>query len=349
MLPASNRGCGINIGFPDVCLTPIAGVPVPIPYPNFAAHAMAAPFCATVTVTGMNALNQGSLIPMTSGDEPGVAHPTVKGTGAFTMGNPVVFIEGLPGINLLCPTTGNNANDGLGAVLVPDAVNVFYTHATSGGAAARAMDLPALERHTSSLTASDRFEASMLPEGIGVIALRVFSSDVLGRVHEAVRRFEATGLRGLILDLRGNPGGELGAFVALAGDFLEDGSEIATLTDADGDASVRRARGEPLYRFPVALLVDRGTASAAELFAGCLQAHGRAIVIGETTYGKGTAQRVLPGTDAAGAIYATVAVCSLPGGARVEGVGVRPDVDALGDAAVHAAALAALAATSSSR
>lgn len=349
MLPASNRGVGINIGFPDVCLTPIGGVPVPIPYPNFAAHAMAAPFAATVLIAGMNGLNQGSLIPMTFGDEPGVLHPTVKGTGAFTMGNPVVSIEGLPGINLLCPTTGNNANDGLGAVLVPDAVNVFYTYAASGGADARAMDADAMAAHLAPLAASDRVEARLLADGVGVITVRAFSSDVPSRVHALVRQLEEQGLRALVLDLRGNPGGELEACVALAGDFLADGSEIVTLTDADGDATVRRARGAPLYRFPLALLIDAGTASAAELFAGALKAHGRAVIVGETSHGKGTAQRLLAPTDAVGSIYATVASCALPGGLAVDGVGVRPDVEACGETASIAAAIACFAATSSSR
>jgi len=348
MLPASNRGVGLNIGFPDVCLTPIAGVPVPIPYPNFAAHGMAAPFAATVLIAGMNGLNQGSLIPMTFGDEPGVAHPTIKGTGAFTMGNPVVSIEGLPAINLLCPTTGNNVNNGLGAVLVPDAVNVFYTYATGDAALPRAMDVEALSAHLAPLAAGDRVAGHLRADGVGVICLRAFSFDVPSRVHALVRRFEEQGLRGLVLDLRGNPGGELEAFVALAGDFLEDGSEIVTLTDADGDATVRCARGEPLHRLPLALLIDAGTASAAELFAGCLQAHGRAVIVGETSHGKGTAQRLLPAAEGSGSIYATVAWCALPGGARLDGVGVRPDVAAPGDESPCAAVRALLAAISSS-
>ncbi len=337
MLPASNRGVGINIGFPDVCLTPIAGVPVPIPYPNFAAHAMAAPFAATVLVAGMNGLNQGSLIPMTFGDEPGVAHPTIKGTGAFIMGNPVVMIEGLPGINLLCPTTGNNVNDGLGAVLVPDAVNVFYTYAAGDVAVPRAMDARAIAEHVAPLAATDRVEGRLLADGVGVIAVRVFSSDVPARVHAIVRGFEEAGLGALVLDLRGNVGGELEAAVALAGDFLENGSEIVTLTDADGDALTRSARGEPLYRLPLAVLIDAGTASAAELFAGCLKAHRRAVIVGSTSHGKGTAQRLLPPIEGAGSVYATAATWALPGGASVDGVGVRPDVEAAHDAALTAA------------
>jgi carboxyl-terminal processing protease len=346
MLPASNRGVGLNIGFPDVCLTPVGGVPVPIPYPNFAAHGMAAPFAATVLIAAMNGLNQGSMIPMTFGDEPGVLHPTVKGTGAFTMGNPVVSIEGLPAINMLCPTTGNNVNDGLGAVLVPDAVNVFYTYAAGDAALPRAMDVEALTAHLAPLEAGDRVEAHLREDGVGVIRLRAFSSDVPARILALVRRFEEQGLRGLVLDLRGNPGGELEACVALAGDFLANGSEILTLTDEDGDATVRRARGEPLYRLPLALLIDGGTASAAELFAGCLQAHGRAVIVGATSHGKGTAQRLLPAVEGSGSIYATVAWCALPGGARLDGVGVRPDVEATGDEATIAAALAAISSSS---
>ncbi len=349
MLPASNRGVGMNIGFPDVCLTPVGAVPVPIPYPNFAMHSMASPFAATVMLCGMNALNQGSIIPMTSGDEPGVLHPTIKGAGVFTTGNPVVSIEGLPGVTLLTPTTGNNGNNAVGAVLVPDAVNVFYTFASGEGAAARSMDAAQIEQHLAPLAATSRLDARLLPGGFGVITLRAFSSDVPSRVHAAVRRFEEQGQRGLILDLRGNPGGELEAAVQLAGDFLEDGSVIVTLTDADGDDTVRRARGEPLYRFPLALLIDASTASAAELCAGVLQAHRRAVIVGQTSHGKGTAQGVLPALEGEGSIYATVASWSLPGGACIDGVGVRPDLAATGDDAPLAAALASLAATSSSR
>ncbi len=147
MLPASNKGVGMNIGFPDVCLTPVGPAVVPIPYPNIALNAMAVPFSPVVKVTMMPALNMGSKIPMTMGDEPGVAHPMYKQMGAYTMGNPIVYVDKLPAINLLCPTTGNNMNDGLGAVLVPSVTNVLYTLAPSspeGGAAAgpRSFDRP---------------------------------------------------------------------------------------------------------------------------------------------------------------------------------------------------------------
>ena len=88
MLPASNRGAGMSMGFPDVCNTPAGPVTVPVPYPNIAMNAMAAPFSPNVLLTMMPALNTGSIIPMTSGDEPGVAHPTIKGPCRYTMITP---------------------------------------------------------------------------------------------------------------------------------------------------------------------------------------------------------------------------------------------------------------------
>lgn len=129
----------------------------------------------------------------------------------------------------------------------------------------------------------------------------------------------------LLVDLRGNGGGELDSFVRLAGDFLEDGALIVTLVDSDGDEVERRARQSRDYAFPVALLVDAGTASAAELFAGCLQVHGRGIVVGERTYGKGEAQTVVPRADGT-VVYASVVTLALPGGRSVQGVGVEPDL-----------------------
>jgi C-terminal processing protease CtpA/Prc len=75
---------------------------------------------------------------------------------------------------------------------------------------------------------------------------------------------------------------------------------------------------------PVAVLVDAGTASAAELFAGCLKAHGRAVVVGERTHGKGEAQAVV--ASARGAVYGTVGSFTLPDGLRVQGAGVEPDL-----------------------
>ena len=155
----------------------------------------------------------------------------------------------------------------------------------------------------------------------------------------------ARGCSALVLDLRGCPGGDLDACLAPRR-RLPRARERAR-----HDARRRRRRDRPPraraaspHRFPLFLLVDRGTASAAELFAGCLQAHGRAVVVGERTYGKGTAQRLVPGAGAPGARYATVATFTLPDGAPIEGRGVLPDIEAAPEAALSAALAAAASA-----
>src|SRR6185437_4083134 len=183
MLPAINRGAGANIGLPDICMLPPLGTPGV--FVNEGMHAMALAFSPNVMLTGMSALSAISVLPMTMGDEPGVMGPSIKGPGRFVMGNPVVSINMMPGICLCCPTTGNNCNDALGAVLVPSATNVFYTYRE--------------------LSADD---LGALAPGVGGIAIRVFSTDVPARVFCAVQELEAQGMRELLIDLRDDPGGE---------------------------------------------------------------------------------------------------------------------------------------------
>lgn len=296
MLPAANNGAGMNIGFPDVCLTPIGPVVVPIPYPNFALNAMAVNFSVKVKVSMMNALNLGTIIPITFGMEPGVAHPLYMDFGAYVMGNPKVIVQGLPAINLTCPTIGNAGNNAVGAVLVPSAVNVFYTCAASPE------EVP---------PGAGNVAHALGEGGIGVIRIRVFSLDVPALVHRAMRALAAEGMRELVIDLRDNPGGELRAFVELAGDFLPAGSVVAIVTDGDGDETVYRSRQAEPYTVPVTILVNGGTASAAELFAGCLKAHGRAEIAGERTYGKTVGLSLCVGEG--GARMAAAVQVALPG------------------------------------
>jgi carboxyl-terminal processing protease len=347
MLTASNRGAGMNIGAPDVCNTPVGPTVVPIPYPNFALNAQAVPFSPVVRLSMVNALNLGSKIPVTFGDDAGVAHPTVKGTGQYTMGNPVVYVDNLPAINLLCPTTGNNMNDGVGAVVVPSVTNVFYTLA--GPPAGAELDAESLASLGETLAEPLCGPGEIAAEGpaepgaaaIGVLRVRAFSCALPTLVHNEIRRLTGGGILALVIDLRGCPGGDLDACVRLAGDFLDRGLEIVRVVDADGDELVYRSRHGDPCTIPLALLVDRRTASAAEVFAACLQAHGRALVVGEATWGKGTAQRVISTEE--GALHATVGRCARPGGAPIDGVGVVPDLP-VKPADARAAAIRALGA-----
>jgi carboxyl-terminal processing protease len=295
MLPAAVKGPGINFGLPDVCLTPAGPCPVPIPYPNFAFHFMATAFCPNILFTAMPALNMASTVTLSVGMQPGVAHPLYMEYSQFVVGCPKVLLAGQPAVTLTNSTTSNAMNNGVGTVIV--AVNkVLFARAP----APAGEDRPALGRAS--------------PCGT---VLRV-PSFAFGVASE-VRRVLAGSPAGLVIDLRGNPGGEVGACIDLLRDLLPEGAEIARLVDADGDATVYRARGDR-YGGPLTVLVDRGTASAAELFAGSLQAHRRARIAGERTYGKAVVTAQGPDGEAG-----QVARFVLPGGREVQGIGVTPD------------------------
>ncbi len=368
MLPASNSGVGMNVGFPDVCLTPVGPSAVPIPYPNLALNAQATPFSMVVFVTKRPGLNMGSVIPLTSGDEAGVAHPIIKGPGTYTVGNPKVFVEKLPGINLTCPTKGNGVNNGLGMVAVPSIVNVFYSLATGVEEPSRAdpyfreVDLKAALALDETLE-DGLFSATLTSDGIGVLTLRSFSKTVPSQVWTALgdlsehnvgashpsaaprnvfashpsaapRNVGASepsatprGMWALLIDLSGCPGGDTDAALRLAGDFVAEGTLLAICKDADGDETPHRSVTEKPFDWPMAILVDERTASAAEVFAGALTFHGRAALLGKKTFGKGAAQQVVAGADGA-QFSQTVAELLLPDGSRIEGAGLSPSYPA---------------------
>ncbi len=336
MLPASNRGAGMNIGFPDVCLTPAAPAPIPVPYPNIGMNAQAQAFSLTVKISGVNALNQGSIISMTSGDEAGSAHPMIKGMGKYTMGNPLVNIDKLPAINLGLPTTGNMMNNGLGLVAVPSAVNVLFCYAAEGGAdvdgaegrenvvddATTRQGIVEVEELLELATAMRHPEINVdvLPRGVVVIRPRCFAAGMRQEVGRALRAH--SGVTAILFDLRGCRGGDLHEAAYLAAEFLESG-EVTIDLDEGGDRVDMRAPATAWWTAKLFILIDRATASAAEIFALALQSAGRATLVGERTFGKGCVQRLVPGAE--GNLRVDVASWSVAG--RPGQTGVHPDVE----------------------
>jgi carboxyl-terminal processing protease len=329
MLPAANQAKGQNVNTPDVCNTPAGTTTVPIPYVNVAQNNQAIGFAKTVMVEGSYALNIGTSVPTTSGDESGSAHPVTKQESRWVTGSATVYIECFNAVTLTSPSTGNACNAASGAAVVPSATTVFFTERV--GDPAR-LDLAALRR----LGASGRSAAGgVQTERRGTRAVLVverFGADVAAVTRAELAGLGEAGVTEVLLDLRGNAGGSADAFVRLAELFLPKGALVAVVLEDDGDEDELRSRAVHPSSLPVSILVDEGTASAAELFAGCLKAHRRALVIGRRTYGKGTACRVMPGPD--GPRYAVVARYRLPDGSLPDGVGVEPDVavDAVGDA-----------------
>ena len=131
---------------------------------------------------------------------------------------------------------------------------------------------------------------------------------------------------GIILDLRGNPGGYLEDSVFVASEFLDSGVVFYQEEAGKEPAKFEVNRRGRLIKEPLVVLVDRGSASASEIVAGALQHHGRALLLGETTFGKGSIQEPLD-LEAGAGIHITVARWLLPGMESVDGIGLIPDIE----------------------
>jgi C-terminal peptidase prc len=143
---------------------------------------------------------------------------------------------------------------------------------------------------------------------------------------EALRGAAAGGASVVVLDLRGNGGGSFPAAVDVARQLLPPRSVVVNIADSNGVRDVFDSPGEPLLAAttPLALLVDGGTASAAEVLAGALRDNGRAALLGERTYGKGIIQTTVALSDGS-AVNVTLARYQTPSGADIQRIGIAPD------------------------
>lgn len=169
---------------------------------------------------------------------------------------------------------------------------------------------------------------SSITGDIGWIRVITFSGGSGKQVREGVRSLVSAGAEGVILDLRGNPGGLVDEAIDIAGAFL-DGGLVVSYRESDRAEMAHIAPGPQETRLPLVVLVDEGSASAAEIVAGALQDRGRAIVVGSETYGKGSIQKVFPLSDGS-AVKLTVAAYHLPSGREIGERGIIPDVSVLG-------------------
>jgi carboxyl-terminal processing protease len=158
----------------------------------------------------------------------------------------------------------------------------------------------------------------VLGEGVGYLSLASFSDSTAIEVRAAVDSLVAAGAMSLVLDLRGNPGGLLAQGVAVADLFLREGLKIvSTRGRTAGTTATYVAKTPELWpTLPIVVVLDAGTASAAEIVAGALQDHDRAIVLGRPSYGKGSAQVVVPLEDGA-ALKLTNALWHTPSGRSI--------------------------------
>lgn len=173
-------------------------------------------------------------------------------------------------------------------------------------------------------------ESFSLEPGFGVIRIKQFSDNVDREVSAALEQMEretpAGKLRGLVLDMRNNPGGLLDQAVRVADEFIESGLIVRTEGRSGRvlDEEKAHSRGTRLG-FPIICLVNGGSASAAEIVAGALQDHGRAVIMGTQTFGKGSVQTVIELEDGS-ALKLTIARYFTPSGRSIQEKGISPDI-----------------------
>ena len=168
---------------------------------------------------------------------------------------------------------------------------------------------------------------TMLYQGnIGYISLAEFGNRSAADFTAGLKALDANKLKGLVLDLRGNPGGYLTAAVSIASNFLPTGSVLIE-RGRNGASTTYPVEGKPLAPdVPLLVLIDGGSASASELVSGALQDAGRARLVGLRSYGKGSVQ-IIEGLQNGGAAHITVARWYTPKGRTIQGVGLTPDVE----------------------
>ena len=167
----------------------------------------------------------------------------------------------------------------------------------------------------------------ILPHHIGYVRISSFQDHTNSQLLKALKiiNLREHGIKGLIIDLRNNPGGLLNQAVKVCSDFVKSGVIVYTKGRIKSQDEKYFALGKrPPFKYPVVVLVNAGTASAAEITAGSLQAHKRAIVVGTRTFGKGSVQTVYTLPDGTG-IGLTTAFYFLPNGISVQDTGVIPN------------------------
>jgi len=166
----------------------------------------------------------------------------------------------------------------------------------------------------------------MLEHGIGYIRLSIFNENSSGDLYEKIQELEGQGMRGIILDLRNNPGGLLEESIKVASQFVPQGP-IVSIMDKNGIKFTHfSALEETRVNYPLVLLVNGGSASASEIVAGAIQDTAVGTLVGTTTFGKGSVQNVVP-LDDESAIKLTIAEYITPNERSINGVGIEPDIE----------------------
>jgi carboxyl-terminal processing protease len=165
---------------------------------------------------------------------------------------------------------------------------------------------------------------TLLDNNIGYLSISQFEEVTTKQFKAAVEDLQSQGMKGLVIDIRNNPGGLLDTVVGMLKYMLPDGLIVYT-EDKQGNRKEYKGQDNDEFNLPLAVLVNGNSASASEIFAGAIQDYGKGTIIGTQTYGKGIVQTVKPLTDGS-AIKFTIAKYFTPKGQDIHGKGVTPDM-----------------------
>lgn len=161
----------------------------------------------------------------------------------------------------------------------------------------------------------------------GYLSLSRFSKSSTAELDQALVELHSKGMKSLVLDLRGNPGGLLTTCVEISDRFLACGTIVSTRGRLNGDNLLEKASFDRTWSVPLVVLIDGNSASASEILAAAIQENGRGVVVGSRSYGKGSVQTHFPLNAIAGDLRITTALFYSPNGRRMAGEGVVPDVE----------------------
>jgi carboxyl-terminal processing protease len=180
---------------------------------------------------------------------------------------------------------------------------------------------------TRAVVSTHTVDYKMLKGNVGLIKLHGnFAGNTDEELRKALDDLKGKGMKSIILDLRGNPGGLLDQAIKVADEFVDTGTIVTTVGYANKQREEKRAQPGTQPHVPMAVLVNGGSASASEIVAGALKNLDRAVVIGQRTFGKGSVQ-VLYDNDDGSALKLTIAQYLTPGDVSIQSVGITPDVE----------------------
>jgi len=249
-----------------------------------------------------------------AGIKPGDKILTIDGnsTQGMSLEEAVLKVQGDPGTNVTLQVLHQGEETPVELVIIREEINLPSVYPEIGNATTTPATTPAPT-------------ARPLPNGIAIITITYFSERTGDEITSALKDVLARGAKGIVLDLRDNPGGILDSAVTVANQFLKDGIVLYELDSNDEKQMWDVKPGGLATDVPLAVLVNGNSASASEVVAGALQDYGRAPLIGNQTFGKGSINHFRQLSDGS-AIYISIGRWYTPNGRQIEGNGLTPDI-----------------------